>query len=65
MSVDEIVRAIQSFPSGSAGGPDGLRPQHLNDMTGPSANTALVSFVKLVLEGSTPPFVRSFFFVPP
>ena len=38
-------------------------------MTGPSANrgghcllTALVSFVKLVLEGSTPPFVRSFFF---
>ena len=69
VSVDEIVCAIQSFPSGSAGGPDGLRPQHLKDMTGPSANrgghcllTALVSFVKLVLEGSTPPFVRSFFF---
>ena len=28
---DAIVRAIQSFPCGSAGGPDGLRPQHLKD----------------------------------
>lgn len=27
-----VVRAIKSFPNGSAGGPDGLRPQHLKDM---------------------------------
>ena len=25
-------KAIYSFPNGSAGGPDGLRPQHLKDL---------------------------------
>jgi len=25
------TKAIHSFPNGSAGGPDGLRPQHLKD----------------------------------
>ena len=33
----EIVRAIRSFPCGSAGGPDGLWPQHLVDLTSASA----------------------------
>ena len=28
----EIAQAIKSFPNGSAGGPDGLRPQHLKDL---------------------------------
>jgi len=34
LSVDEseVRKAILSFPSGSAGGPDGLRPQHIRDM---------------------------------
>ena len=34
MSVDEaeVRRAVLSFPPGSAGGPDGLRPQHIRDM---------------------------------
>eukprot|EP00731_Ephydatia_muelleri_P031243 Em0022g757a len=36
---DEIVRAIQSFPCGSAGGTDGLRPQHLKDMVSLSAHS--------------------------
>ena len=27
-----VVRAIRSFPNGSAGGPDLLRPQHLKDI---------------------------------
>ena len=27
----EVRSAIQSFAAGSAGGPDGLRPQHLKD----------------------------------
>jgi len=31
---EEIARAILSFPKGLAGGPDGLKPQHLKDMTG-------------------------------
>ena len=58
---DEIVRAIQSFPCGSAGGPDGLRPQHLKDMVSLSAHsggTALVealrSIISLILSGQTP-----------
>jgi len=34
LSVDEsaVRRAVLSFPAGSAGGPDGLRPQHIRDM---------------------------------
>ena len=32
VSEDEVARAICSFPCGSAGGPDALRPQHLKDM---------------------------------
>jgi hypothetical protein len=31
MSMDDIEKAIKSFPRGSAGGPSGLRPQHLKD----------------------------------
>ena len=48
----EIVQAIRSFPSNSAGGPDGLHPQHLIDLTSASAErggrellTALSSFI--------------------
>ena len=58
---DEIAKAIYSFPSSSAGGPDGLRPRHLKDLTGPFAIgggrallAALAQFVKHVLEGKTP-----------
>jgi len=34
LSVDEseVRRAVLSFPAGSAGGPDGLHPQHIRDM---------------------------------
>ena len=69
ISFEAVFSAIRSFPNGSAGGPDGLRPQHLRDLTGPSANegshrliTALTSFTKLVLEGRTPPSIRLAFF---
>ena len=63
----EVVRAIKSFPMG-LGGPDGLRPQHLKDLTSTSAERggrellqALTSFVNLVLKEKTPPSVRPFF----
>lgn len=36
---EAVASAIRSFPNGSAGGPDGLRPQHLKDLTGPSGAT--------------------------
>ena len=49
VSVEEVSRAICSFPCGSAGGPDGLRPQHLKDMTSTSAEGG----GPLLLSGST------------
>lgn len=33
VSEEEAFRAIKSFPNGSGGGPDLLKPQHLMDMT--------------------------------
>ena len=69
VSEEEIVRAIRSFPNDSAGGPDGLRPQHLKDMTGPITNcgaqaltSALSRFVTVVLQGKVPMSIRPFFF---
>ena len=40
INVQDVRKAIISFPNGSAGGPDGLRPQHLKDLTGPSVPCA-------------------------
>ena len=65
----DVSHAIQTFPKGSAGGPDGLRPQHLQDLTGTSAGRggemlmcALVDFTNLVLSGRIPDLVRPAFF---
>ena len=56
---EDIVQAIRSFPSGSAGGPDGLRPQHLSDLTRASAECggkeliqALTLFTNHILNGN-------------
>ena len=69
VSEDEVAQAIGSFPNGSAGGPDGLRPQHLKDLTSASVGRkakellqALTSFVNHILNGRTPHFIRSTFF---
>ena len=69
VSGDDMIRAINSFPAGSAGGPDGLQPQHFKDLIAPGADDsrqalvpALVSFTELVLNGKTPAFIRPFFF---
>ena len=55
--------------NGSAGGPDGLRPQYLKDMISASANSggealieALSSFISLILSGQTPIAIRPYFF---
>ena len=57
---EDVKRAIICFPAGSAGGLDGLRPQHLKDLIGPSAKEggvillrALTSLVTLILKGTT------------
>jgi hypothetical protein len=65
LSENDIVAAIKSFLAGSAGGLDGLRPQHLKDMTGPVTGIAgqrlivsLTEFCNMCLAGQVPPAIR-------
>jgi len=63
----DVRRAALSFPTGSAGGPDGLRPQHIRDLllssvSGPELLSALTAFVNLVLAGGCPARVAPIFF---
>jgi len=69
ISVSELDmrRAALSFEAGSAGGPDGLRPQHLRDLllsseSGPELLSALIAFVNLVVAGGCPTRVAPVFF---
>jgi hypothetical protein len=53
----EAVPSIRSVLTGSSGGPDGLRPQHLLDLVnniaeGSELLNALTAFVDELLEGS-------------
>ena len=64
-----VAKAISSFPTGSAGGPDGLYPQHLKDLTSSSLGelaasllSSLTRFINLVISGKVPLPVRPFFF---
>ena len=62
----EVKEAIRSFAPGSAGGRDGLRPQHLKDMSGDRVGgeliEALTEFVNLVLRGGVLEVVCPAFF---
>jgi len=67
MSVNdsEVRKAILSFPAGSSGGPDGLRPQHIRDMllcqeSGADFLSAVTDFVNIVLAGRCPAEVARF-----
>ena len=64
ISKEEVAQAICSFPKSSAGGPDGLRPQHLklDDSSRQFLLPTLASFVQPVLEGRTTLSIRPFFF---
>ena len=60
VSEREVNQAIQSFTKGSAGRPDGLRPQHLFDLTSKAAGAggglllqALTTFTNFLLTGAT------------
>jgi len=62
-----VLKAIESFPAGSSGGPDGLRPQHLLELVTCQANgvsllTAVTGFVNKVLGGGCPASVCPIFF---
>ena len=69
MEVDDsdIRKAIMSFPAGSVGGSDGLRPQHLKELiscreSGQDILTDLTAFVNMVLAGRYPKSVTPVFF---
>ena len=67
VSTDSVKNAILSFPAGSAGGPDGLKPGHLKHLIGASeaGNRLLESITKLVnfvLKDKIPEDIRPIFF---
>ena len=71
VSEEEICQAIRSFPNGSPGDPDVLRPQHLKDLTSTSAEhggkeliRALTAFAHHVLDRKVPPSIQPVFLEP-
>jgi hypothetical protein len=63
----EVAQAVRSFPAGSSGGPDGLRPGHLAELINHRESSALLlkaltDFTNLVLAGGCPTKVRQIFF---
>ena len=67
MSETEVLRAVHSFPAGSAGGPDGVRPQHVLEMvncreTSSELHSAMTGFVNCLLKGEIHPSVSPVLF---
>ena len=65
----DVKAAIMTFPNGSAGGPDGLRPQHLKDMitsggigTDASQLQTITDLINAMLAGRTPEAVEPVLF---
>src|SRR6218665_2169140 len=53
----DVAAPIRSFPSGSAGGPDGLRPQHLLELanhreTSSALLKEMTGFINILLRGA-------------
>jgi len=64
----DIIDAIKSFPAGSAGGIDGMRPPHLKELTNVHTDDAgqrlisqLTEFVNVCLAGVVPIAIRPVF----
>ena len=70
VSKEKLVKAICSFRKGSAGGPDGQRPQHLIDMTGEVLgqdserllDSLLTLLNEIIFPGKIPPTICPIFF---
>ena len=65
----DVLAAVATFNTGSAGGLDGLRPAHLKDLTSRSSGEAgarlvyqLTSLVNLAIQGKIPSKVRAAFY---
>ena len=55
----DVMRAIDSFPAGSAGGPDGVRPQQIKDLvhfhiSGAPLLRAISGLINKLLKGYCP-----------
>uniref|UniRef100_A0A8D8VFV8 Uncharacterized protein n=1 Tax=Cacopsylla melanoneura TaxID=428564 RepID=A0A8D8VFV8_9HEMI len=69
VTVEGVKKSIDSFNAGSAGGIDGLSPQHFKDLTSKSAGEAgakllesIKDIVNLMLEGNVNDEIRPFLF---
>ena len=63
----DVIKAIRSFPAGSAAGPDGILPQDLLDLitckeVGQKLASAITPLVNLLLAGKCPPEVATVLF---
>ena len=47
LSPPQVSRAVMSFPAGSAGGRDGLHPQHLKDLLRPPSDSNYIRTIEL------------------
>ena len=67
VTADSVKTAILSFPAGSAGGPDGLKPGHLKNLIGAAEAgsrllESITKLVNLVLKKEIPEDIRRIFF---
>ena len=65
----EVLQAIASFPPGTAGGIDGIRPAHLTDLVGPKngesgaiLRRALTRLANVIIRAQTPDFISNTLF---
>ena len=67
LTESELRDLIRTFPAGSSGGPDGLRPQHLLEMikstdAGPALISAVTALINILLSGICPEELRPILF---
>jgi len=69
LTESQVLKAIQSFPGGSAGGSDLLLPQHLKDLTskvsgepGAQLTTTITRFSNKMLRGEIPEEITPFLY---
>ena len=64
---EDVADAVRSFPAGSSGGPDGLKPIHLSDMMAcqevkHELIAVVTEFLNLLMDGICPPSIRRIIF---
>ena len=63
---EDMIKCLRSFPRESSGGPNGITPQHLQDMfsgaTDEKLKNAITDFVNILLEGNLPLAARQIIF---